>query len=44
MVSVPEEDEWRLSYLNKLLERRQREFYLAENTEEVQGLIESLCV
>ena len=44
MVPVPEEDGWRLKYLDKLLERRQREFYLAVDTEEVQGLIDSLCV
>ena len=44
LVAVPEEDAWRLPYLTKLMERRQRQFYLGLDTEEVQKLINSLCV
>ena len=41
---VPECDAWRLPYLGKLLEERQRLHYRATDTKDVQTLIESLCV
>ena len=44
LVAVPEEDAWRLPYLAKLLERRQRQYYLGLGTEEVQELILTLYV
>ena len=44
LVAVPEEDAWRLPYLAKLLERRQRQYYLGLGTEDVQELIDSLCM
>ena len=44
---VPMEDQWRLQYLGKLLERRDTMLYQGregcEDVELVQGLIDSLC-
>lgn len=46
MPVVPENDEWRIPYLGKLLDQRQRAHYCGddEKTEQLQNLINSLCV
>ena len=44
LAAVPEVDAWRLPYLSRLMERRQRQYYLGQDTDEVQELINSLCV
>ena len=46
IVSVPQQDQWRVSYLAKLLEERQVLHYGGdmEGEEQVSGLIDSLCI
>ena len=46
IVPIPENDQWRLLYLSKLLEQRQVSYYLgnADEMNELSQLIESLCV
>ena len=45
MVEVPEQDTWRIMYLDKLLKERQAHYYQGSDDEvqRVSGLIESLC-
>ena len=44
MVEVPEQDMWRIPYLERLLEERGEAHYQMGNTNELTGLIDSLCV
>ena len=44
LVEVPEMDKWRIVYLEKLLEQRGELFYKLEDTSEITGLIDSICV
>ena len=45
-VTVPPQDQWRIMYLGKLLEERQKLHYSGdkEGEERVSGLIDSLCI
>ena len=42
--AVPETDSWRIPYLGKLLEERDRKVYQGEIADTEQQLIDSLCI
>jgi hypothetical protein len=44
LADLPEQDEWRLPYLGKLLEQRGDFYYQLEDTSELTELIDSLCL
>ena len=44
LAQLPQQDEWRLPYLGKLLEKRGEKYYKVEDTTELTELIDSLCV
>ena len=44
LAEVPNQDEWRLSYLGKLLEQRGEWHFQMTDTSELTELIDSLCV
>ena len=44
LAEMPQQDEWRLQYLGKLLEQRGQKYYQMEDTSELTELIDSLCV
>lgn len=41
---VPEADSWRVPYLGKLLEERDKKVYQGDTADTEQGLIDSLCI
>ena len=45
-VQVPQQDQWRVGYLSRLLEERQELHYSGDKDgeERVSGLIDSLCI
>ena len=44
LAEVPQQDSWRLLYLEKLLEQRGEMYYQKEDTTELTELIESICL
>ena len=44
LAEVPQQDSWRLLYLEKLLEQRGEMYYQMEDTTELTELIESICL
>ena len=44
LADLPEQDEWRLPYLGKLLEQRGDLYYQLEDTSELTELIDSWCL
>ena len=42
--AVPEVDSWRVPYLGKLLEQRDKLIYQGETADNIQDLIESICI
>ena len=44
LAEMPQQDEWRLPYLGKLLEQRGQKYYQMEDTSELTELIDSPCV
>ena len=46
MVEVPDQDRWRIPYLEKLLEERMRAYYKGDEEEvkRIQSLLVSLCI
>ena len=44
LAEVPQQDLWRISYLEKLLTERGEKHYGMDNTTELTELIDSLCM
>ena len=42
--AVPEVESWRVPYLGKLLEQRDKLIYQGETADNIQDLIESICI
>ena len=44
LAEVPQQDKWRLLYLEKLLDQRGEMYYRMDDTAQLTELIDSICV